>query len=205
MTLPNALHAPMVIEAARHGLHVVGEKPMATSTDECRQMIEAAKYAGVVLASAQCMEWTSPIIKTRELLESGVDRRHRQLLDFGIVSKGPDPEHMRQPRSNGAAANFSIWASTLSTRSHVCLGRFPKSRDISALLSKTICPKTARSSWRNLLPACRHDRSQRNLLPEQLCDSRHEWPYLERRMVGPRVRGRPAYAGRRRADRFRPT
>ena len=68
MTLPNTLHAPMAIEAARHGLHVVGEKPMATSLDECRQMIEAAQAAGVVLATAQCMECVHAIDAIMRLL-----------------------------------------------------------------------------------------------------------------------------------------
>ena len=71
LVLPNPLHAPYAIAAARRGLHVIGEKPMATSVDECRQMIDAARANGVTLAVAQCMEWTSPIVKTRELLETG--------------------------------------------------------------------------------------------------------------------------------------
>ncbi|CAA9277608.1 MAG: hypothetical protein AVDCRST_MAG93-2982 [uncultured Chloroflexia bacterium] len=97
MTLPNTLHAPMAIEAARHGLHVVGEKPMATSLDECRQMIEAAQAAGVVLATAQCMEWTSPVIKTRELLASGAIGENVSCSISASYRGSPDPEHLRKP------------------------------------------------------------------------------------------------------------
>ena len=119
MTLPNALHAPMVIEAARHGLHVVGEKPMATSTDECREMIDAAKNAGVVLACAQCMEWTSPIIKTRELLASGVIGEIVSCSISASYQMGPDPEHKRQPsieRGGGQLFDMGVHAIDAITR-----------------------------------------------------------------------------------------
>jgi predicted dehydrogenase len=97
MTLPNTLHAPMAIEAIRHGLHVVGEKPMAISTDECREMIAAAQAAGVTLACAQCMEWTSPIIKTRELLADGVIGDIVSCSISASYRASPDPEGKREP------------------------------------------------------------------------------------------------------------
>jgi predicted dehydrogenase len=71
LVLPNPLHASYAVAAAKRGFHVIGEKPMARSVAESREMIEAARASGVILAVAQCMEWTSPIVKTRELLESG--------------------------------------------------------------------------------------------------------------------------------------
>jgi predicted dehydrogenase len=71
LVLPTTQHAPHAIAAARRGLHVISEKPMAPSLAECRQMVAAAREAGVLLAVAQCMEWTAPMVKARELLESG--------------------------------------------------------------------------------------------------------------------------------------
>lgn len=50
VVLPNALHAEYVVRAARAGKHVICEKPMATSVDDCRRMIEACKRAGVRLS-----------------------------------------------------------------------------------------------------------------------------------------------------------
>ena len=71
LVLPAAQHALYAIAAARRGLHVISEKPMAPSVAECRQMVDAARASGVLLAVAQCMEWTAPMVKTRELIESG--------------------------------------------------------------------------------------------------------------------------------------
>lgn len=69
LCLPNPQHAPFAIAAAEHGLHVICEKPMAPSLDECRAMINAARANNVILAVAHCMEWGSPLTKARELLE----------------------------------------------------------------------------------------------------------------------------------------
>ena len=69
LCLPNPQHAPFAIAAAKHGLHVICEKPMAPSLAECQAMIDAAHANNVVLAVAHCMEWGSPLVKARELLE----------------------------------------------------------------------------------------------------------------------------------------
>jgi predicted dehydrogenase len=65
---PNLQHAPLSIAAAQRGLHVICEKPMAPTLAECQQMVAAAHSNGVILAVAHCMEWTSPIVKARQLL-----------------------------------------------------------------------------------------------------------------------------------------
>src|SRR5262245_12764194 len=72
LVLPTTQHAPYAVAAAKRGLHVVSEKPMAPNVADCRQMVEAAHEHGVLLAVAQCMEWTAPMVKTRELLASGI-------------------------------------------------------------------------------------------------------------------------------------
>jgi predicted dehydrogenase len=72
LVLPTTQHAPYAIAAAKRGLHVISEKPMAPTVADCRQMVEAARGHGVLLAVAQCMEWTAPMVKARELLASGI-------------------------------------------------------------------------------------------------------------------------------------
>lgn len=46
---PNALHHEFVIRVAQAGKHVICEKPMAISTKECQEMIDACKKANVKL------------------------------------------------------------------------------------------------------------------------------------------------------------
>ncbi|MCC2548619.1 Gfo/Idh/MocA family oxidoreductase [Hymenobacter sp. BT175] len=50
--LPNGLHAEYTIRAARAGKHVLCEKPMATSVEDCQKMIDACNKAGKKLMIA---------------------------------------------------------------------------------------------------------------------------------------------------------
>lgn len=50
VVLPNALHAEYVIRAAKAGKHVICEKPMAVTVDDCDRMIAACKEAGKMLS-----------------------------------------------------------------------------------------------------------------------------------------------------------
>ncbi len=49
ITTPHSLHAAPSIAASRRGIHVLNEKPMATSFEDCRAMVEAARASGSIL------------------------------------------------------------------------------------------------------------------------------------------------------------
>jgi len=49
VVLPNSMHAEFCIRAAKAGKHVICEKPMAVSVEECDAIINACKAAGVKL------------------------------------------------------------------------------------------------------------------------------------------------------------
>ncbi|HVF96829.1 MAG TPA: Gfo/Idh/MocA family oxidoreductase, partial [Flavisolibacter sp.] len=50
VVLPNGLHAEYVVRAARAGKHVICEKPMAITVEDCDRMIAACKEAGKMLS-----------------------------------------------------------------------------------------------------------------------------------------------------------
>lgn len=50
IVLPNGLHAEYTVRAAQTGKHVICEKPMATSVEDCQRMINACNEAGVKLS-----------------------------------------------------------------------------------------------------------------------------------------------------------
>jgi predicted dehydrogenase len=52
VALPNTMHRAMTERAAAVGVHVLCEKPMATSVEDCEAMIAATKAAGVKLMIA---------------------------------------------------------------------------------------------------------------------------------------------------------
>ena len=50
LAVPNHLHAPLAADFLRAGVHVLVEKPMAPTVEECDRMIAVAEDAGAVLA-----------------------------------------------------------------------------------------------------------------------------------------------------------
>lgn len=68
---PDFAHTEIALAAARAGKHVLIEKPMATKVEECQQMMEAAKAAGVKLMVDFHNRWNPPFYKARETIESG--------------------------------------------------------------------------------------------------------------------------------------
>jgi predicted dehydrogenase len=50
VVLPNSMHAEYTIRAAQAGKHVICEKPMALSVEDCDKMIAASKKAGKTLS-----------------------------------------------------------------------------------------------------------------------------------------------------------
>ena len=56
---PNDCHYPQTMAACAAGLHVLCEKPMAGSLEQCTQMIEAARKAGVVLQINQSIRYNA--------------------------------------------------------------------------------------------------------------------------------------------------
>jgi predicted dehydrogenase len=67
ITSPQSAHCAQTIAAARSGKHVLVEKPMATSTAECRDMIDACRAAGVALSVIKPWRYRG---STRGLMDS---------------------------------------------------------------------------------------------------------------------------------------
>jgi len=68
---PNALHAEHTILAANYGKHVIMQKPMAVTLEECDAMTEAARHNNVKLVQGHSKIYNAPIKKMREVVKSG--------------------------------------------------------------------------------------------------------------------------------------
>ncbi|HWQ03158.1 MAG TPA: Gfo/Idh/MocA family oxidoreductase [Candidatus Nitrosotenuis sp.] len=69
-TPPNS-HAEIAIAALQAGKHVLCEKPLARTPDECRQMIAAAQAAGRTLATGFNYRFYPSVMKAREFFDAG--------------------------------------------------------------------------------------------------------------------------------------
>ena len=68
---PHQFHVEHVKLAAKHGKHVLVEKPMALTVADCREMIAAAKDGGIRLLVGHSHSYDTPYLRARELIASG--------------------------------------------------------------------------------------------------------------------------------------
>jgi len=87
--LPNYLHAPVSIDALNNGLHVLCEKPMATSQEEADAMIEAAKKNGKKLMIGHNQRFVRSHQLAKQLIESGAIGK---IYSFRTAFGHPGPE-----------------------------------------------------------------------------------------------------------------
>jgi glucose-fructose oxidoreductase len=71
IALPNHLHAEYTIRAADAGIHVLCEKPMAVTTEECIRMIESAEQNDIKLMIAYRLHFEKANLKAVEIVKSG--------------------------------------------------------------------------------------------------------------------------------------
>jgi predicted dehydrogenase len=143
IALPNSMHAEYTIRAARAGVHVLCEKPMAVTATECRQMIAACRRAKVKLMIAYRLHFETLNLSAMDLARGG---RLGELKFFNssfsmMVRRGD----IRTKRAYGAAP-CTTSASTASTPLEISFG---PSRRTSLLFPSTAgLPRWQRSTKR---------------------------------------------------------
>ncbi|WP_163878489.1 Gfo/Idh/MocA family protein [Paenibacillus favisporus] len=82
--MPPFEHAPVTIDFLNAGSHVIVEKPMASSLEECDAMIKAAEQNGKVLSVIAQNRFRNPIMKLKHVVDSGLAGRilHAQVDSF---------------------------------------------------------------------------------------------------------------------------
>lgn len=85
----NANHAQVSIQALEAGKHVLCEKPMAVTAQECEAMLEAEKRSGKMLMIGQSQRMSLAHQKARALLQGG---EIGELVSFRLVFGHPGPE-----------------------------------------------------------------------------------------------------------------
>jgi predicted dehydrogenase len=81
---PPFCHAEAAIKCLEAGVHVLVEKPMAASLEECDAMLEAEKKSGSILACVAQNRFRDPIASLKKVLDSGLAGRiiHAQVDSF---------------------------------------------------------------------------------------------------------------------------
>ncbi|MDF2646426.1 MAG: gfo/Idh/MocA family oxidoreductase [Paenibacillus sp.] len=87
---PNHLHSSVSIEAMELGIHVLVEKPMATSLKEAEAMIRTAKEQNVFLMVGHNQRFMPAHRKAKDILQSG---KLGKVLSFSTIFGHSGPEH----------------------------------------------------------------------------------------------------------------
>jgi phthalate 4,5-cis-dihydrodiol dehydrogenase len=105
---PNQHHATHAQLAAHAGKHLLVEKPMALSLEECRSMTDTARRHGVQLVVGHSHSFDAPIALARQMIQSGRYGRLRMItaLNFTDFLYRPRwPEELDTTRGGGAVFN----------------------------------------------------------------------------------------------------
>lgn len=68
---PNGLHAQHAIQALKNGFHVLCEKPMAISVNDCGEMIKAAEQSNKRLFAIKQNRFNPPIVAVKKAIDEG--------------------------------------------------------------------------------------------------------------------------------------
>jgi phthalate 4,5-cis-dihydrodiol dehydrogenase len=104
----HAAHARLAFSARKH---VLVEKPMALTLDDCRAMIDAAHKAGVQLIVGHSHSFDAPILQARKLIERNAFGRVRMIsaLDFtDFLYRPRRPEELATERGGGVLYNQAM-------------------------------------------------------------------------------------------------
>ncbi|KAI3357291.1 hypothetical protein L3Q82_015739, partial [Scortum barcoo] len=80
---PDRLHKEPAVAFAKKGYHLLLEKPMATTAEDCTAIVEACTQNGVMLSVGHVLRYDPVIRKIKELIDAGVigDVIHIQHLE----------------------------------------------------------------------------------------------------------------------------
>ena len=101
---PHQFHAAHVALAAAAGKHVLLEKPMAITLVECTQMIADMQRAKRSLIVGHSHSFDAPVLKAREIIDSGVVGKVRmiQALNYtDFLYRPRRPEELRTEHGGG--------------------------------------------------------------------------------------------------------
>lgn len=111
VVLPNAMHKEFVIRAAKAGKHVIAEKPMATTVQDCEAMIQACKAAGVQLAVGYRLHYEPYNMEIKRLGQEKVFGPVR-LMETSLGYKVDDPNQWRLRKAlsgGGPLMNLGVY------------------------------------------------------------------------------------------------
>jgi phthalate 4,5-cis-dihydrodiol dehydrogenase len=105
---PHQFHREHATQAAQAGKHLLIEKPMALTVEDCTAIVDAARRAGIHVVVGHSHSFDAPILHLRELIESGAFGNVRMInaLNYTDYLYRPRrPEELDTSKGGGAVFN----------------------------------------------------------------------------------------------------
>ena len=109
IVMPNSLHAEFAVRAARAGVHVLCEKPMAVHAEECQRMIDAARAGGVKLMIAYRLHFEAANLAAVETVRSGAIGTPRAFDSTFTQQVAPGNTRRRRDLGGGPLYDLGVY------------------------------------------------------------------------------------------------
>lgn len=106
---PNSEHMDFTVRAARAGVHVLCEKPMAANSGECEAMIQAAAENNVRLMIAYRLHFEAANLKAIEIIESGKIGEPRVFSSVFCQQVEPGNIRLRKDLAGGPLMDMGVY------------------------------------------------------------------------------------------------
>ncbi len=109
IVLPNSMHADVTVRAARAGVHVLCEKPMATNEADCKRMVDAARAARVKLMIAYRLHFEAANLAAIEAVRQGKVGEPRFISSTFSMQVKPGNSRLRADLGGGPLNDIGIY------------------------------------------------------------------------------------------------
>lgn len=107
IALPNDMHREYSVRAARAGIHILCEKPLAVTAQDCRAMIDAARKHRVKLMTAYRLHFEETNLRAIDLVSGGRIGEPRY-FNAGFSFQVTDPDNIRLKKIRGGGTLYDI-------------------------------------------------------------------------------------------------
>lgn len=122
VALPHGMHCDVTLEAFRAGCHVLVEKPMAVSVEECNRMLKAAHQCGRHLIVTEAVSFQPGPMRTGEKFRAGALGRFftGSIINERFYFHEGRPEWFLDPQMSGGGMFSNVGLHRLAT-ARACL------------------------------------------------------------------------------------
>lgn len=109
ISLPNSMHKDYSVRALRAGVHVLCEKPMAETAEECHEMIRAAEENNVKLMVAYRLHFEPANLRAIEIIRSGEIGEPRIFMSAFCQQVGEGNVRLKKSLGGGPLMDMGVY------------------------------------------------------------------------------------------------